>query len=731
MLSIKSNLLAQNASRQLNVTTKKNAKTTEELSSGYRINRAADDAAGLAVSEKMRRQIRGLHQGAENIQDGIGFVKTADGALNEAQDIMQRINELAVKAANGTNTPEDRAYIDQEVQALKTELARIFGTTSFNERLIWEPSGVEKVEGTPGVDRPTGGGGVEPDREIIDWVTAQAATFENTLSYTYINLTNDNCGIVSLNNRYMIHADEGQGVWVTWTGYDGNHYETQPISWDEFKEKDYRFDMGDYFGAKEDNNLYDAQGEPVFRYEIALRVHEKATIGDIVACINNTSISSTLSKSMSAQFEDGSKDPAKDFPDGVSVTASLNYGAAYASHHRTGDEGNLKGDKGLDFDGADDDFFEPRDADGNEVQNQGSSVSGSNLTSKPSASTVEEARESTEGWEFAFYLDGIGKVTAKSSSVSYRANDFGDEGCEDVFWYWYRPPYGTPSRQYMWRDPSNHGNGTLGDVMEALTGGKGDAYPGLLTSENGGCAHSGGIINIYFNLISEDGFEYGGNEGYTNVGSFTISITVTNEDTEQSVLFDKIQAALNNDTILDFFTSGNSDRTRLDRPREITHLIQVEPIYADEDPGDDTPDIPAEPEEENSAHGFFVQAGPEAGMHIDIEYESLSLKSLGMESTNVLTAEDADNAINSVKKGLEIISSQRSNFGAYQNRLEHAYNINLNSEENTQYAESRIRDTDIAKLMVEYANQNILSQAGASMLAQANQQPGLVMQLLQ
>lgn len=187
-------MLAQNANRQLNVSTKQNAKNTEKLSSGYKINRAADDAAGLAVSEKMRRQIRGLHQGAENIQDGIGFVKTADGALSEAQDILQRINELAVKAANGTNTQEDRAYIDQEIQALKTELARIFGTTSYNERFIWEPSGVDKVGGTPGIDGPTEGGGVTSDREIIDWVEVQAASFLSTSGS--ITVTNDNCGVI-------------------------------------------------------------------------------------------------------------------------------------------------------------------------------------------------------------------------------------------------------------------------------------------------------------------------------------------------------------------------------------------------------------------------------------------------------------------------------------------------------------------------------------------------------
>lgn len=137
MLFIQHNLLAENANRQLNINTNKNAKITEKLSSGYKINRAADDAAGLAISEKMRRQIRGLHQGSENIKDGVGYVQTAEGALNEVHDMLQRINELAVKAASETNTDVDREYIDSEVQALKKEIDRIFDTTSFNEQKIW------------------------------------------------------------------------------------------------------------------------------------------------------------------------------------------------------------------------------------------------------------------------------------------------------------------------------------------------------------------------------------------------------------------------------------------------------------------------------------------------------------------------------------------------------------------------------------------------------------------
>ena len=131
---VQHNLRAMNSNRMLNVNTQSQVKSAEKLSSGYKINRAADDAAGLAISEKMRRQMRGLTQASANAQDGISMVQTAEGALNEVHDMLQRMNELAVKAENGTLTSTDRDYIDSEVQQLKSEINRVASTTTFNEQ---------------------------------------------------------------------------------------------------------------------------------------------------------------------------------------------------------------------------------------------------------------------------------------------------------------------------------------------------------------------------------------------------------------------------------------------------------------------------------------------------------------------------------------------------------------------------------------------------------------------
>ena len=137
---VQHNLTAMNSNRMLGLTTSAQAKSTEKLSSGYKINRAADDAAGLSISEKMRRQIRGLTQASANAQDGISCVQTAEGALNEVQDMLQRMNELAVKGENGTLTSTDRSYIQSEVKQLMSEIDRVQSTTTFNEQNLLDGS---------------------------------------------------------------------------------------------------------------------------------------------------------------------------------------------------------------------------------------------------------------------------------------------------------------------------------------------------------------------------------------------------------------------------------------------------------------------------------------------------------------------------------------------------------------------------------------------------------------
>ena len=145
---VQHNLSAMNANRMLNVTTSAQSKSTEKLSSGYKINRAADDAAGLSISEKMRKQIKGLTQASSNAQDGVSAVQTAEGALTEVHSMLQRMNELAVQSSNGTNSQTDRKAIQDEIDQLTSEIDRVSETTKFNETYLLKGDATKTTNAT-------------------------------------------------------------------------------------------------------------------------------------------------------------------------------------------------------------------------------------------------------------------------------------------------------------------------------------------------------------------------------------------------------------------------------------------------------------------------------------------------------------------------------------------------------------------------------------------------------
>lgn len=192
---IQHNIAAMNAERQFNIVTKAKNKRAEKLSSGYRINRAADDAAGLSISEKMRRQIRGLKVGTENAQMGISWVQIGEGALNEAHDILHRMNQLSIKSQNGTNTLTDRAYMQMEFEQLQNELDRISTTTTFNELNIFE-------EHEPVYDQISGN--IEWDYEEYHEIRRG----KNDLTITYRTEATDEAQVMTISvaaGRYTTH----------------------------------------------------------------------------------------------------------------------------------------------------------------------------------------------------------------------------------------------------------------------------------------------------------------------------------------------------------------------------------------------------------------------------------------------------------------------------------------------------------------------------------------------
>ena len=193
---VQHNLTAMNSNRMLGITQGAQAKASEKLSSGYRINRAGDDAAGLSISEKMRKQINGLDRASTNAQDGISAVQTAEGALTEVHSMLQRMNELAVQSANGTNSESDRAAIQAEVDQLIAEIDRVATTTKFNETYLLNGNGGAGVTGTAGTALPlklhVGADGFESNKIGIS-ISAMSANGigVDTLKSTGVN-TEDN-----------------------------------------------------------------------------------------------------------------------------------------------------------------------------------------------------------------------------------------------------------------------------------------------------------------------------------------------------------------------------------------------------------------------------------------------------------------------------------------------------------------------------------------------------------
>lgn len=233
---ISHNMVASNTKRQLNINSKRKSKLTERLSSGYRVNRSADDAAGLSISEKMRGQIRGLSQASRNIQDGISLIQVAEGALNEDHDILQRMNELAVQAANDTNTDSDRSAIQSEINQLIFELDRIANTTEFNAELHPLNRGVANtslvVTDTPKVSADS----IESStKKTIDLntltngnysgysVNGSTITITGNDNYVFEGSFTGNNGIIVINSNTMLTISDSADLNMDITVNSGNN----------------------------------------------------------------------------------------------------------------------------------------------------------------------------------------------------------------------------------------------------------------------------------------------------------------------------------------------------------------------------------------------------------------------------------------------------------------------------------------------------------------------------
>lgn len=626
------NVLAMNANRMFGINTTAKAKSTEKLSSGYKINRSADDAAGLAISEKMRRQIRGLTQASENCQDGVSFCQVADGALSEIDDMLHRMTELSVKSANETNTAEDKQYIDAEVQNLKQEMERVFENTSFNERRIWDIKS-NGVTGTNPADR------VPIGTKTIPLISIKATPME-------ITVTNSMAGAIPDNSRpsynyYPIKFNASdEGFVIKWKGFNGKEYISNTVKWMDDISGNYSFELKDYM----DYSKYpEAKG---INFKFSYLVHESATRDEVINYINNVNLATTSRGRLNANFT---------FSDGIKHMNT--YAVQYidlCNLLRTG--ANLE-------------------------DNDSSIIVGANGT----GIINNPAKGGTLGSDLKlqFNLKNGGTITTDVrddifGNCSYYSNETGHIKGD------------TPISDNLLDD--------LHKLFEKV--------------ENTGIEPKTDMeIYRQYEIYGDSSF----NDVKNRTGTFALRILNCKS-------YDEAVDYLNKLTSVSFTYKANSTIFKIEELDNAYGSVEV-PIYADDDADGNV--------DGTGKTTISIQAGAEANQKIDIVYDSLRLKKLGLKDVNVLTVKNAQETIDAVKNALSVVSSQRSYFGATQNRLEHTIKNLDNVVENTTNAESQIRDTDMATEMVNMANLNILDQVGQSMLAQANQSKQGILSLLQ
>ena len=616
---VQHNMQAMNANRMLGITTRSQSKATEKLSSGYKINRAADDAAGLSISEKMRKQMRGLDQASTNAQDGISAVQTAEGALTEVHAMLQRMNELAVQAANGTNAESDRQSIQDEIEQLTTEIDRVAETTKFNESYLLKGNGKETTINIAAKDAGIAG--------ELTGVGTGLATFK------------------------MEALENGEQITI---------------------------------GSK--------------GYTIGTAIEDvKAAIPAYGADVQKLTINGTEYKIVDA----GQTDPAN---------------KAYTQEE-----------------------LKSMISDGDKVVIGSESYVAMIDGTGAEAADVLEAAELDAGYKVTVSGGSINEeVTITTATLTAAA---GDKVIIDGKEYTVTSATTGLAATEINVDTANNGG------FDALDTGAAGAYA-TTTALVAGLMEDGYTVSV------KD--DQGATVTFTD-GAGTEYATVTMGDT-----------ILNNDLV------GDNDASIISK-EEAYRLIGEELLKASSvgcDPGSDAiavDETGAKLGEEEDAFTFLgadgqpvasvedavtvrfnykeatvvakqglqftlhVGADADESNKIALTIDAMDAAGLGIKNMNVLdnTGAKATYAIDSIADAIAKVSAQRSALGAIQNRLEHTIANLDNVVENTTAAESEIRDTDMAEAMVEYSKNNILMQAGQSMLAQANQSTQGVLSLLQ
>ena len=535
---VQHNISAMNANEAMRKNVSGLKKQTEKLSTGYNINRAADNAAGLAISEKMRSQIRGLTQASANANDAISLIQTAEGGLQETEDIMQRMRELAVQSANGTYTDEDREQIQYEVDALKAEVDRIAESTEYNEMKL--------------LDGSLAGAGASNGEYGPRYGTVLTAAAGDLAAGT--TLTSD------LNNVTVKFTQDASGK-------GGEN-----AAWDE----------------------------------------------------SGTTLTINLAKGQSysqSQVDDLIKN---------------------ANVQKEGQEGHVP----------------------NVAVKLGNGVITSSTTTSQIGPTVAGQRATSGNVALADALVEGANTEGYADQIKFTANSYGND--QRTINIAFDVAAGKESVERTDSDAANES-----DFVRA------GVYTLHLAT---GTEYTEGDIE---KILAKEGLDY--------------SVELSDNDKPDGDV--KLYANVNAEI------SGTKNSAGAGVFKELVGA---------------------------SGEGLTFQIGANGveDQRLTVNIDDMSSNALGIAGISVAKQDDANTAINKIDDAIKAVSTQRAKLGAVQNRLEHTVNSLNTANENMTASESQIRDTDMAAEMIKYTKSNILQQASQSMLAQANQQPQGVLQLL-
>ncbi len=633
---VQHNMTAMNANRNLGVTAGNLAKSTEKLSSGYKINRAGDNAAGLAISEKMRGQIRGLDQASTNAEDGISMIQTAEGALTETHSILQRMRELAVQASSDTNTDDDRTQIQNEIDQLTQEVDRIATTTEFNTKKLIDGSAKGAVTEKAG-------------KANVD------STFAN--STVSAEITTDGSAKAAFTDviRIEVTADFEAGK--------------STASTSKYSEAD---------------------------------IEAAVTLGGATSSAAATSADIADSKTTAATNLDGKTSALQIAKDSVTAkeealkTAIKNSIAGQETHATDSKAGALKkGTSEETLQKAVDDLVAA-------YGDLGSGVTGGTIGNRTTALTnlFYTTTNGTNGTGTDTKDNLVNAVKeladAKSALVSAQDNYDVAKKQSDII------NDDDLVNSYIAKTQAKAAYDAADDDSEAEAAAK-------VTYDNAAKAFDElnkdksvlNVTDLFGNSEDTSKFEIGSKVEEDG----TLKINLKNKEGDDTVI-----------------TISNADKMKAGDVITITAKEMVETEQAP-----------------TGKDAFRLQVGANAGQEVMLGINSMKAKDLNIVQTkdgvegkalDVTNQASASLAVNAYDMAIQSVSTERAKLGATQNRLEHTISNLDTSSENLQSAESSLRDTDMAEEMTRYSKNNILMQAGQSMLAQANQSTQGVLSLL-